>query len=66
MKLFLIWLLGVPLMVAFIVAVPAVAHIVMPASSYNRSCLLDDQGYGVAFSVTDHGHRIPCHAHSVK
>jgi hypothetical protein len=66
MKLFLIWLLGVPLMVASIVAVPAVARFVMPASSYDRKCLLDDQPYGVALAVAHQGHRVPCQAHAVK
>jgi hypothetical protein len=66
MKLFLIWLLGVPLMVASIVSAPAVAHLVAPAGSYNRACLLDDQGYGMASAVAEQGHRVPCQARSVK
>jgi hypothetical protein len=66
MKLFLIWLLGVPLLVASIVSVPAVARFVMPASNYDQHCLLEDQPYDVALTVTDQGHRVLCHARSVK
>jgi len=66
MKLFLIWLLGVPLMVASIVAVPAVARFVAPASDYSQQCLLDDQRYDMSLAVTDQGHRIRCHARSIK
>lgn len=66
MKLFLIWLLGVPLMVASIVAVPAVARLVAPAIDYSQQCLLDDQHYDMSLAVTDQGHRVPCHVRSIK
>jgi hypothetical protein len=66
MKLFLIWLLGVPLMVASIVGVPAVARLVSPASDYTQQCLLDDQRYDMSLAVADQGHRVRCHARSIK
>jgi hypothetical protein len=65
MKLFLTWLVGVPFMVASIVAMPAVGRLVVPAHQ-DPPCLLEDQKYGVALTVTDQGHRISCHAHAVK
>ncbi len=66
MKLFFIWLLGVPLMVASLVAVPAVARFVAPSSDYSQQCLLNDQRYDVSLAVTDQGHRVRCHERSVK
>jgi hypothetical protein len=66
MKLFLVWLLGVPLLVASMVSVPAVGHLVMPATSSNSQCLLENQDYGVALAVTDQGNRVPCHSRPVK
>ncbi len=65
MKLFFTWLVGVPLMVASIVAMPAVGRFVVP-DNRDRQCLLDDQKYGMALAITDQGHRITCHSRAVK
>ncbi len=65
MKLFLTWLVGVPLMVASMVALPAVGRLVAP-DNIKQQCLLDDQDYAVVLTVSNQGHRIPCHARAVK
>jgi hypothetical protein len=65
MKLFFTWLVGVPLMVASLVAMPAVGRFVVP-DNRDQQCLLDDQKYGMALAITDQGHRIACHARTVK
>ena len=65
MKLILTWLVGVPLLVASLVAMPAVSRIVTPDRSA-RECLLDDQQYGMALTVPDQGHFISCNGRAIK
>jgi hypothetical protein len=66
MKLILTWLVGVPLMVASIVALPAVGRLVTPDKGVRQECLLDDQQYGMVLSVTYQGHGISCNWRTIK
>jgi hypothetical protein len=66
MKLFLTWLVGVPLLVASLVAMPAVSRIVTPDRNARQECLFDDQQYGMALTVTDQGQSISCNWRAIK
>jgi hypothetical protein len=67
MKLFFIWLLGVPLMVASLVAVSAIGHRIATASNISYSeCLRNHDLDGVASSIANQRHHISCNGRAVK
>ena len=67
MKLFRIWLFGVPLAVASLVALSAISN---RAATYTQEsqgqCLLNSQVDGVSSSVAKQRHRVSCEARAIQ
>jgi hypothetical protein len=66
MKLLMIWLFGVPGMVAFMVlayALPSASHrVVQSGSQASARCLAQGELHQVAPGVADQGHRVACNS----
>jgi hypothetical protein len=67
MKLFRIWLFGVPLAVASLVVLGAISHRVATYSQESRApCSLDRQVDGVSPAVAQQRHRVSCESRAVQ
>jgi len=67
MKLFRIWLFGVPLAVASLVALGAISHRVATYAQEPRTqCLLDAELDDVSPAVTEQRNRVSCQALAVQ
>ncbi len=58
------WEKYLDVMVASIVAMPAVGRLVVPEASAH--CSLDGQNYGMSLAVANQGHGIACNTHVVE
>ena len=67
MKLFRIWLFGVPLAVASLLALGAISHRVAAYTQDTQSeCLLDRQVDGVPSAIAKQRNGIPCRSDAVQ
>ena len=67
MKLFRIWLFGVPFAVASLVALGAISHRVAPYAQHSQArCSLDRQVNGVSSTIADQRDGVSCKARAVQ
>jgi hypothetical protein len=66
MKLIVMWMLGVPLAVGSMVALPTVGHRLASEVSVRQAACLKEYQHDVRLAITQQRHRIACRAHAVK